>query len=108
MIALTDSAKNRVRDLLAKDPEKSGLRVQVVGGGCGGMEYKLDLSKGPGEGDKVLEGEGFQVYVDMKSYLFVANSVLDWRDDLMGMSFKFDNPQATGTCGCGQSFYVDK
>ena len=108
MITLTDSAKERVKDLLAKDPMKSGLRVQVVGGGCGGLEYKLDLADGPGEGDKVFDGDGFQVYVDMKSYLFVANSVLDWRDDLMGTSFKFDNPQATGTCGCGESFYVEK
>ncbi|MCZ6691461.1 MAG: iron-sulfur cluster assembly accessory protein [Planctomycetota bacterium] len=107
MISVTEKAQERVRSLLKEKPEMGGLRVRVIGGGCGGLEYKLDLDKGPQEGDKIVEGEGFQVYVDNKSYLFVINSVLDWKEDLMGSSFRFENPQVKGTCGCGSSFYIE-
>ena len=107
MITITDVAKDRVKSLLEQQPGMKGLRVRVVGGGCGGMEYKLDLDDGPKEGDKVLDEDGVQVYIDVKSYLFVANSQLDWKEDMMGASFKFENPQVKGTCGCGQSFYVE-
>lgn len=106
MITLTEKAQNRVKNLIDGDPEKTALRIKVVGGGCGGMEYKLDLVDAPEEGDKVLDGDGWTVYVDKKSYLFVANTVLDWKEDVMGARFDFQNPQVTGTCGCGQSFYV--
>ena len=106
MIGLTEGAKERVRRLLRNEPDGIGLRIRVVGGGCGGLEHKLDLDSGPTEGDKVFDGDGFRVYVDMKSYLFVANSTLDWKEDLMGARFHLENPQAKGTCGCGESFYV--
>ncbi len=82
------------------------LRVGVKGGGCSGLTYILDLVDGPGENDKVIEDHGIELYIDKKSYIFLAGTVLEYSGGLNGKGFVFNNPNAKTTCGCGTSFSV--
>ena len=84
----------------------SNLRVGVKGGGCSGLTYILDLADEPGENDKVIEEHGVQLYVDKKSYVFLAGTILEYSGGLNGKGFVFNNPNAKTTCGCGTSFSV--
>lgn len=105
-ITLTPAAAEKVQKLLA-DPSQegaTGLRVQVVGGGCSGLSYKLHLERAAGEKDQVVATEGVTLYIDPKSLLFISGMVIDYHESMMGSGFAFSNPQATGTCGCGTSF----
>ena len=105
-VTLTPKAAEKVRELMAQPDQKgaTGLRVAVVGGGCSGMNYKLELETEAGEKDQVLESEGVTVYLDPKSALFVAGIQIDYFKSMMAEGFQFSNPNATGTCGCGTSF----
>jgi iron-sulfur cluster assembly protein len=85
---------------------KPGLKVRVVGGGCSGLMYKMEIADGAQEGDEVIERDGFRVYIDKKSLFFLNGSELDYHDGLTGAGFKFRNPNVKGTCGCGESFAV--
>ena len=85
---------------------KSSLRVSVKGGGCSGLTYMLDLVDEPQEGDKVIEEHGLRLFVDRKSYVFLAGTTLGYSGGLNGKGFVFDNPNAKTTCGCGTSFGV--
>lgn len=105
-ITLTPKAATKVKQLLA-DPaqsEATGLRVQVVGGGCSGLSYKLQLEREAGDKDRVVESEGITIYVDPKTLLFVDGIQIDYHESMMGSGFQFKNPNATGSCGCGSSF----
>ena len=82
------------------------LRVGVKGGGCSGLTYVLDLVDEPGENDKVIEEHGIQLYIDKKSYIFLAGTTLEYSGGLNGKGFVFNNPNAKTTCGCGTSFSV--
>ena len=84
--------------------EHGGLRVSVVGGGCSGLQYKMDLVDGPANRDIMVTSGGVRVVIDPKSALFVAGSELDWSDDLQSGGFKVANPNAEVTCSCGESF----
>ncbi|SVD99592.1 uncharacterized protein METZ01_LOCUS452446 [marine metagenome] len=84
----------------------SNLRVAVKGGGCSGMTYILDIVDEPKDGDKVIEDSGLKLYVDKKSYVFLAGTVLEYSGGLNGKGFVFNNPNAKTTCGCGTSFSV--
>lgn len=84
----------------------SNLRVGVKGGGCAGMTYILDLVDAPKEDDKVIEEHGLRLYVDRKSYIFLAGTTLEYSGGLNGKGFVFNNPNAKTTCGCGTSFSV--
>ena len=84
----------------------SNLRVSVKGGGCAGMTYVLDLVDEPREEDKVIEEHGMKLYVDRKSYIFLAGTILEYSGGLNGKGFVFNNPNAKTTCGCGTSFSV--
>jgi iron-sulfur cluster assembly protein len=109
MIQVTEKAINEIRRIKEKDPEAQGanLRVQVSGGGCSGMSYKLGFDKEAGAtNDKVFEYEGFKIVVDPKSYLYLSGMTLDFTDGLNGTGFVFNNPNAKRTCGCGSSFSV--
>ncbi len=86
-------------------PEAS-LRVGVKGGGCAGMTYILDLVDAPQEDDKVIQEHGMELYVDRKSYIFLAGTILEYSGGLNGKGFVFNNPNAKTTCGCGTSFSV--
>ena len=82
------------------------MRVAVLGGGCSGFQYEFVLEDAPGEDDLVLEGQGQRVLVDAESLPFLAGSVIDFKDELIGARFAVENPNATSTCGCGTSFSI--
>jgi iron-sulfur cluster assembly protein len=107
-IVLTEKAANQVRKLKSENkiPDEHGLRLGVKGGGCSGMTYVLAFDEKPKENDKIMEQFGIQVFVDPKSLFFLSGTVLDFSDGLNGKGFVFNNPQATKSCGCGQSFGV--
>ncbi len=106
MITITTSAVEEVKRLQAKQEKKElGLRVGVKGGGCSGLSYTLnfDVRK---EGDNIYEQGGARVFVDPKSLLYLEGMTLDFSDSLEGRGFKFVNPNAAKSCGCGESFSV--
>jgi iron-sulfur cluster assembly protein len=106
MITITEKAGERIRQSLAESAKPAdGLRIRVVGGGCSGLQYKLDLDLEK-KGDKVFERSGSRVYVDRKSLLYINGTTLDWRDSLQATGFHLDNPNVKRTCGCGESFIV--
>lgn len=107
MIQVTEKALKEIRRLQETDPtaKDSSLRVQVAGGGCSGMSYKLGFdNQPPAANDKVFEHEGVKILVDSKSYLYLNGTELDFSDGLNGTGFVFNNPNAKRTCGCGSSF----
>src|SRR5436189_310218 len=104
LIKLTESAAKKVGTLLTKQGRPAGvLRVSVVGGGCSGLQYKMDLQDGPANRDILVETAGVRVVVDPKSALYVTGSELDYVDALEG-GFKVKNPNASTSCSCGESF----
>lgn len=109
-IYVSDKAKDKVRKLM-EDAGIAGdqsyfLRVGVVGGGCSGLSYKLDFDNEPKPTDQVFEDNGVKVVTDLKSFLYLVNTTLDFSDGLNGKGFYFSNPNASRTCGCGESFSV--
>ncbi len=105
LIKLTDAARDRLKSLLTKQGRADGaLRVAVVGGGCSGLQYKMDLVDGPRNRDILVESSGVRVVIDPKSALFVSGSVLDFSNDLQKGGFKVTNPNAVAHCSCGESF----
>jgi iron-sulfur cluster assembly protein len=104
LIKVTPSAAHRVSTLLQKQGRPNGvLRVSVVGGGCSGLQYKMDLQDAPANRDFLVETSGVRVVVDPKSALYVTGSELDYLDALQG-GFKVKNPNAATSCSCGESF----
>ena len=104
MLTLTEAAAVKLKDLIAKEGiEDQGLRIRVRGGGCSGYEYQLAFDT-PQEEDQIIEQGGVKVVIDPKSLLFLAGSELDFQDGLTGAGFAIKNPNAKGSCGCGQSF----
>ncbi len=103
-ITLTDNAVLKIQSLVGENPAK-GLRVKVVGGGCSGLTYKMDLDE-PRTGDKVFERDGAKVVVDRKSFLYLNGTELDYADGLMATGFNLHNPNVKRTCGCGASFSI--
>ncbi len=106
LIKVLPSASDRLLGLLRKQgrEEHGALRVAVVGGGCSGLQYKMDLVDGPAHRDILVESSGVRVVIDPKSALFVTGSELDFSDDLQSGGFKVSNPNAEVTCSCGESF----
>ncbi len=106
MIEVTSTAAERIRDLLSEDGkvDSHGLRMKVVGGGCSGLQYQLSFDDVVREIDTQIEIEGVRVIVDEKSALYLVGSRLDFVDTLQESGFKIENPNASNTCGCGQSF----
>ena len=105
LVKVTPSAAKKVSTLLAKQGRPAGvLRVAVVGGGCSGLQYKMDLQDGPASRDIMVETGGIKVVVDPKSALYVTGSELDYVDALQDGGFKVKNPNAATSCSCGESF----
>jgi iron-sulfur cluster assembly accessory protein len=105
-LRLTESAARRIGQILADEPSGSMLRITVNGGGCSGFQYGFDIDRSRQPDDLVVEREGATVLVDETSMQFLKGSVVDYVDDLIGQSFKIENPQATSSCGCGTSFSI--
>jgi iron-sulfur cluster assembly protein len=105
LIKLTQKAGTKVGALLSKQGRPQGvLRVAVVGGGCSGLQYKMDLQDAPSTRDILVETSGVRVVVDPKSALYVTGSELDYVEALQGGGFKVTNPNAATSCSCGESF----
>jgi iron-sulfur cluster assembly accessory protein len=105
LIKLTANAAKKVSTLLTKQGRPGGvLRVAVVGGGCSGLQYKMDLQDNPANRDFLVESAGVKVVVDPKSALYVTGSELDYVDALTDGGFKVKNPNAATSCSCGESF----
>lgn len=108
MIKVSDSAKNQVEHLLTAEnhPEGSFVRVGVEGGGCSGLMYQLKFDNAMQEGDQIFEDNGVKVVVDRKSFLYLVGTELEYTGGLNGKGFVFKNPNASRTCGCGESFSI--
>ncbi len=105
LIKVTETASRKLNSLLEKQGRATGaLRVAVIGGGCSGLQYKMDLVDGPANRDIMVESSNVRVVVDPKSALFVSGSLLDFSDDLQKGGFKVTNPNAVAHCSCGESF----
>lgn len=106
-VSITENAAAKIKQLLAADDkkEKEGLRLKVVGGGCSGLQYKMDLDAAR-PGDKVFEKDGAKILVDMKSLLYLNGTELDYKEELMQSGFVFQNPNVKRACGCGTSFSI--
>lgn len=109
-ITISERASRRLEEIRSeKDiPQDAMLKVSVVSGGCSGLTYNLDFATDeyPGEQDQVFELNGVKVWVDMRSFLYLAGTELDYTDGLEGQGFHFQNPNATRTCSCGESFSI--
>lgn len=107
MIQVTDRAAGKIKEILDEEEKDGyGLRVGVKGGGCSGLSYSLSIDAKETDGDQVFEDKGVKLFVDPKSLLYLAGTHLDYSDGLNGSGFKFENPNATRSCGCGSSFGV--
>lgn len=106
MISMTDEAARKIQALVAdRGLTDGGLRVKVVGGGCSGLTYKMDVDT-PRDGDKVFEHGGARLVVDRKSFLYLKGTELHYQEELMTSGFNLRNPNVKRTCGCGSSFVV--
>jgi iron-sulfur cluster assembly protein len=108
MIAITERAAEEVRRIISEQqlPNGTGLRVGVKGGGCSGFSYTLGFDDTVSETDQVNDIGGIRVICDPKSFLYLNGTQIDFEDNLMGRGFKFGNPNASKSCGCGESFSV--
>ena len=107
LIKATDRAGKKIRELLAKQGKAEGaLRLSIVGGGCSGLSYKLDMTATFKANDILVETAGARVVTDVKSALYLTGSELDWSDAMIAGGFKIRNPNAASTCSCGESFGV--
>ena len=104
MITLTESAAAKIKALLTKK-EETGIRAAVRGGGCSGFTYKLEFDN-QNTTDRTIKDKGVEIYVDSKSFLYLLGTKIDFVDELNQTGFKFINPNAKRTCGCGESFSV--
>jgi iron-sulfur cluster assembly accessory protein len=103
-ITVTERAARRIGEILRREPPGSMLRVSVEGGGCSGFQYRFDIDRAQGDDDVIIRREGATVLIDQISVGYLAGSEIDFVDDLIGASFRINNPQATASCGCGTSF----
>ncbi|MDN4167027.1 iron-sulfur cluster assembly accessory protein [Cytophagales bacterium LB-30] len=108
MISITEKAKERISNLRTEEgkSEAHNIRVSVKGGGCSGLMYDLDFDDAINPSDEVFEDKGVKILVDKKSLLYLLGTTLDFTDGLNGKGFQFINPNASRTCGCGESFAV--
>jgi iron-sulfur cluster assembly protein len=108
VITITERAATEVRRIIQEQklPEGTALRIGVKGGGCSGFSYTLGFDDNVGEADQVNEIDGIRLVCDPKSFLYLNGTQLDFEDSLMGRGFKFGNPNASKSCGCGESFSV--
>jgi iron-sulfur cluster assembly accessory protein len=105
-VTLSERAARRIGEILRREPAGAMLRVSVEGGGCSGFQYKFDIERAQAQDDMVIAREGATVLIDPVSLGYLAGSEIDFVDDLIGASFRVNNPQATASCGCGTSFSI--
>lgn len=109
LMTLTDSAANHIKTLMTEAPDGEkfeGLRVGVTATGCSGLSYSLEYAKEPGPMDLTIEDKGVKLFIDAKAQLYIAGMEMDYYENRFESGFIFNNPNATGHCGCGKSFKV--
>ena len=105
-VTLTERAAQKIQEFMKQaGKESGGLRMNVVGGGCSGLQYQMSIDDSPNAGDKVLESNGVKIFINLKSALYLAGTEVDYVEELMQSGFKITNPNAQSTCGCGESFH---
>lgn len=105
-VTVTDRAFARLAEIAAESGAAKALRVAVLGGGCSGFQYEIQLEDAPAPDDMVIEKDGMRVLIDPESQPFLEGSVIDFTDELIGARFAVQNPNAASTCGCGTSFSI--
>lgn len=105
-IIATEAARQRVAEILRGEPEGSWLRISVSGGGCSGFQYNFDIAEKTETDDLILAQDAARIAIDAVALDFLKGARIDFVDDLMGSSFRVDNPNATASCGCGTSFAI--
>ena len=105
-VTVSDKAARRIGEILKSEPAGTMLRVSVEGGGCSGFQYKFDMERAQAADDLMIARDGAVVLIDPVSVNYMAGSQIDFVDDLIGQSFKINNPKATASCGCGTSFSI--
>ena len=103
-VTITERAARRIGEILKAEPAGAMLRLSVLGGGCSGFQYKFDVENAKAADDQAIERNGVTMLVDSVSLQYLAGSEVDFVEDLIGASFKVNNPQAKASCGCGTSF----
>jgi iron-sulfur cluster assembly protein len=108
VVTLTETAVTEVKKFMEAENagNEAGLRIRVVPGGCSGFSYSMQIEDGPRDGDEVIDQEGLRLFVDMFSRQYLNGVQVDYVSSVMGSGFTFNNPNATGGCGCGSSFSV--
>lgn len=106
LVRLTPEAGEKVSQLIARDEGGPYLRLQISGGGCNGLSYKMKFVEATKKGDILVRSAGVQVVVDSKSALYLKGTVLDYSDRMVAGGFKFSNPNAKASCSCGESFSI--
>ncbi|MDX2002719.1 MAG: iron-sulfur cluster assembly accessory protein [Chitinophagales bacterium] len=108
MLFISDKAKSQIEKIKERDhlTDQHFVRVSVLAGGCSGFTYDMKFDNEPRQGDQVFEDKGIKLVTDLKSFLYVFNTTLDFSDGLEGKGFHFINPNASRTCACGESFAV--
>lgn len=107
-INLTEAALRRMHDFLARDPAAIGVRFGIKRTGCSGYAYTVDIAQSVADNDSVFDQDGIRVLVDPKAMPFINGTEIDFRRKGLSSMFVFSNPNATGECGCGESFTIDK
>jgi iron-sulfur cluster assembly accessory protein len=103
-VEISAAAADRIKAILAEEPAGAAFRIGVEGGGCAGFQYAFSVAPGPDAGDHLVERDGARLVVDETSMPFLLGARVDFVDDLMGQSFRIENPNASSSCGCGVSF----
>jgi iron-sulfur cluster assembly protein len=106
-ITISERAALKIKELITKEGGTAiGLRVGIKGAGCSGLAYTMSLADREAAKDKIFEAEGVKLFIDPKSYIFLNGTILEYHEGLMSHGFKFQNPNAKGSCGCGESFTI--
>jgi len=105
-VTVSERAARRIGEILKQEPAGAMLRVSVEGGGCSGFQYRFDIDRSKADDDIVIAQDGATVLIDPVSLNYIAGAEIDFVDDLIGASFRVNNPQATASCGCGTSFTI--
>ena len=106
LITLSDRAANRIKEILSKDQNSSGVRIGVKCGGCAGMSYVMEYAKYKNSNDELIEDKGVKVFVDPGAVMYLLGTEMDYKEEEFSSSFVFKNPNETERCGCGESFKI--
>ena len=106
VITLSDKAAKRIKEILSKDQNSSGVRIGVKSGGCAGMSYVMEYAKDKKPNDELIEDKGIKVFVDPGAVMYLLGTEMDYKEEEFSSSFVFKNPDETERCGCGESFKI--